>query len=87
VHGGCTDYVEGGAVSDFALLALVEEFGDLGDLLEVRWTTDEGEFVVRQSDLPHGTLFGDRPERVREATFLFGSGARVTVDFSEARND
>jgi len=29
-------------------------------------------------------LFGDNPGRVREATFIFGSGARVTVDFSEA---
>jgi hypothetical protein len=64
-------------------MAAVQEFGGLDDLEEVRWTTDVGEFVRRRSDTDV-PLFGDHPELVREATFVFGSGARVTVDFSEA---
>ena len=66
-------------------MAAVEEFGGLEELEEVRWVTGDGEtVVVNRSDLPNATLFGDEPERVREATFTFVSGARVTVDFSEA---
>jgi len=68
-------------------LAAVQEFGGLEDVVEVRWTTEDGEsHVLQQTEaaLPDRKLFGDDPRRVREATFVFGSGARVTVDFSEA---
>ena len=62
-------------------------FGELADLREVRWVTEDGEtHALQQSEATHPgrKLFGDNPGRVREATFIFGSGARVTVDFSEA---
>jgi hypothetical protein len=47
------------------------------------WTTEDGEsHVLQQTEaaLPDRKLFGDDPSRAREATFIFGSGARVTVD-------
>jgi hypothetical protein len=68
-------------------LAIVEEFGGLDDLEEVRWITRAGEVGVRRSDLADLHLFGDEPEFVRLATFKFASGARVTVDLSEAGDD
>ena len=72
------------------LTAVVTEYGDLGDLEEASWVTSDGEtHVLTKSEVhrPDRKLFGDDPSRVREATFTFGSGARLTLDFSEARDD
>jgi hypothetical protein len=66
------------------LVAVIEEFGDFGDLLEVRAVLDNGETIVTTvSDLQNENraIFGGAPERVRKATFTFSTGHRVTVDF------